>query len=464
MSLHTNTSMLPFTQRYKIGEQLGVGATAVVHRIVHNSTGNTYAAKIISKTKLNPGQICDLEMEISTMKELNHDSIVHLKETKEEGDKVYLVLEEMHGGELFDRICDQGALSEKKAKELFFNLTCAVAYCHRKGVVHRDLKPENILLKSHNSGDEHNVKLADFGIAAHLPKRLVNVSSQEQEEAQPFSRLCGSPEYMAPEVIRADRKKKRGYGPKCDIWSLGVILFILLSGEPPFDAADFTDEDEDEETDEQEGSGGPSASNLPDGIRQLFKVICRGQIEMTGSKWKKISQKAKDLITHMLSIRPSDRPTAHELLCDPWFVGMVVPTSIGAPVLTGKKKKKKTKKKSSKGSKVSSLSFSMSISGSETETDIERMAFLKRREFLLDIGAKFSRATKLHKLLEQGVHHCRALMNCEVGSLWLIDYEQKQMWTEVSEGIDRIVIPLGVGLVGACFKEKKMLNVTDAHR
>ena len=151
-------------------------------------------AKIITKKRMSPSQLGDLENEIAVMRELNHPSIVHLKEAKDEGDKVYLVMEELHGGELFDRIIDLGSFKEKEAKEIFFNIACAVAYIHHKGVVHRDLKPENILLKNHAKGEAHNLVLCDFGVSATLPKRFANQSSQKVDQAQPFSRVCGSPE------------------------------------------------------------------------------------------------------------------------------------------------------------------------------------------------------------------------------------------------------------------------------
>ena len=189
--------MPTFLQRYELQQQLGVGATAEVYQIMHRASKHTYAAKIINKKRMSPSQLGDLENEIAVMRELNHPSIVHLKEAKDEGDKVYLVMEELHGGELFDRIIDLGSFKEKEAKEIFFNVACAVAYIHHKGVVHRDLKPENILLKNHAKGEAHNLVLCDFGVSATLPKRFANQSSQKVDQAQPFSRVCGSPEVRA---------------------------------------------------------------------------------------------------------------------------------------------------------------------------------------------------------------------------------------------------------------------------
>jgi len=189
--------MPSFLHRYELQQQLGVGATAEVYQIMHKASKHTYAAKIINKKRMSPNQLGDLENEIAVMRELNHPSIVHLKESKDEGDKVYLVMEELHGGELFDRIIDLGSFKEKEAKEIFFNIACAVAYIHHKGVVHRDLKPENILLKNHAKGEAHNLVLCDFGVSATLPKRFANQSSQKVEQAQPFSRVCGSPEVRA---------------------------------------------------------------------------------------------------------------------------------------------------------------------------------------------------------------------------------------------------------------------------
>ena len=288
----SNSALLPFRERYDLLEELGSGATAKVYQVQHKISGNTYAAKIINKRKLKSKQISDLHQEINTMRELNHPSIVHLKESIFEDDKIYLVLEEMRGGELFERVIEEGCFREEQAKEIFYNLTCAVAYLHHKGIVHRDLKPENILLKNRKNGDESNLCLCDFGVSALLPKRLINKSSDEQERSQPLSRLCGSPEYMAPEVINADRKLKRGYGPKCDVWSLGVILYVFLCGYPPFEGESNT---------------------------AIFKNILGQKLKFDPKEWSTISEEAKDLITKMLDRNVATRITASEALAHPWF-------------------------------------------------------------------------------------------------------------------------------------------------
>jgi serine/threonine protein kinase len=350
----------------------------------------------------------------------------------------------MHGGELFNRLADDGGFAEKKARELFFNLTGAVAYCHRKGIVHRDLKPENILLKTANKGDEHDIKLADFGIAAHLPKRLIGKSPEVQEKAMPFYRLCGSPEYMAPEVIRANKTLKRGYGPKCDIWSLGVFLYVLLAGEPPFTMAggeDVVEEEEDEDDLEKNDRDGGGDRNLPAQVRRLFRAICTGKFSMEDKCWSRISSSAKNLISKMLSVDVSLRPSARQVLCDKWFKGMIMPAHSG---------------------EIASPSLYPSLSSNTTEEG--RMAFLKRREFLLDIGSRFSRATKLKALLKDGVQRCCQLMHADRGTIFVVDHENQKMWTEVAEGLRGVAIeiPLGAGLVGTCYKSGTVINVEDA--
>jgi serine/threonine protein kinase len=456
----SNSALLPFRERYDLLEELGSGATAKVYQVQHKISGNTYAAKIINKRKLKSKQISDLHQEINTMRELNHPSIVHLKESIFEDDKIYLVLEEMRGGELFERVIEEGCFREEQAKEIFYNLTCAVAYLHHKGIVHRDLKPENILLKNRKNGDESNLCLCDFGVSALLPKRLINKSSDEQERSQPLSRLCGSPEYMAPEVINADRKLKRGYGPKCDVWSLGIILYVLLCGQPPFGADDVS-ESEDDNMEEFH-------CNLPKHIRDLFRVICKGNIDTEVDNWRKLSPVAKKLILQMLSVDPMNRPTARQILCNEWFEGLEMPetlrssSSSSSSSTTCKGKNKKAEKIRGSKSPRPSKALSASYDFYDKSTEEERMLFLGRREFLLDIGDTFSRAKKLHHLLEVGVRHACELMQADRGSIFVVDEKNNVMFTEIAEKLDSVIkIPLGKGLVGTCYNDRSTINVRD---
>ncbi len=184
-------------------------------------------------------------------------------------DYFFIVIELISGGELFDRICEKARYSEREARKVMWLMTSAVAYAHGKGIIHRDLKPENVLLKSKE--DDTSIKLADMGFAKILTR-----------PNQMMSTPCGTPGYVAPEVITTNPQ----YGPKCDIWSLGVIFYILLCGYPP-----FSDEDQ----------------------NALFNQIRAGQFAMDPQEWDVISAPAKDLVRKILVVDPNKRLTAAEV-------------------------------------------------------------------------------------------------------------------------------------------------------
>lgn len=190
-------------------------------------------------------------------------------------DYFFIVLELISGGELFDRICEKAKYTEREARKVMWMLTSALAYAHGKNIVHRDLKPENILLKSKD--DDTSIKLADMGFAKILtrPNQLMTTP-------------CGTPGYVAPEVIGTNPS----YGPKCDVWSLGVIFYILLCGYPP-----FSDDDQ----------------------NALFKMIRSGKYSMDPAEWGVISDSAKDLVRRILVVDPDKRLSAQEILHHPWM-------------------------------------------------------------------------------------------------------------------------------------------------
>jgi len=206
----------------------------------------------------------------------SHENIVYMKEFVENSDKYYIVLEYLTGGELFDRIVDApgGHFTEKDAASIMMQLMGALAYLHGRKIVHRDLKPENFLLAS----DDQNaaIKIADFGFACNV----------EHEHA--LSGLCGSPGYVAPEII----KEKDGYGLAVDMWSMGVILYILLTGIPPFAG------DSDEES---------------------FALTLRGHYDK--EHLEECSGAAKDLVARMLTYNPAKRITADAALKHPFLGG-----------------------------------------------------------------------------------------------------------------------------------------------
>ncbi|KAK8682475.1 hypothetical protein V6N13_054862 [Hibiscus sabdariffa] len=246
-------------EKYEIGEELGRGEFGITYQCVHLETKEIYACKKISKAKLKTDiDVEDVTREVEIMKHLpKHPNLVSFRDAFEDNDAVYLVMELCRGGELFDRIVAKGHYTERAAAKV----------CHRHGVVHRDLKPENFLLA--DESEAAPIKVIDFGLSIFY------------EPGERFSDIVGSPYYMAPEVLR------RNYGKEIDVWSTGVILYILLCGVPPFWA------------DTEEG---------------IAHAIIRGEIDFERDPWPKISEEAKDLVTCMLDPNPYTRMTVQENL------------------------------------------------------------------------------------------------------------------------------------------------------
>eukprot|EP00268_Persea_americana_P044526 TRINITY_DN449_c0_g1_i2.p1 TRINITY_DN449_c0_g1~~TRINITY_DN449_c0_g1_i2.p1 ORF type:complete len:607 (-),score=116.38 TRINITY_DN449_c0_g1_i2:451-2271(-) len=259
---------------YTLGRKLGQGQFGTTYLCTEISTGVDYACKSISKRKLIAKEdVEDVRREIQIMHHLSgHKNIVAIKGAYEDPLYVHIVMELCAGGELFDRIIQRGHYSERKAAELTKIIVGVVEACHSLGVMHRDLKPENFLLV--NKDDDSSLKAIDFGLSVFF------------KPGQVFTDVVGSPYYVAPEVLC------KQYGPEADVWTAGVILYILLSGVPPFWA----------ET--QQG---------------IFDAVLKGVIDFESDPWPFISDSAKDLIKKMLCFRPSDRLTAHEVLCHPWI-------------------------------------------------------------------------------------------------------------------------------------------------
>nr|GMC83500.1 calcium-dependent protein kinase 26 [Ipomoea batatas] len=259
---------------YTLGRKLGQGQFGTTYLCTEISTGVDYACKSISKRKLiSKEDVEDVQREIQIMHHLaGHKNIVTIKGAYEDPLYVHIVMELCSGGELFDRIIQRGHYSERKAAELTKIIVGVVEACHSLGVMHRDLKPENFLLV--NKDDDFSLKAIDFGLSVFF------------KPGQIFTDVVGSPYYVAPEVLL------KHYGPEADVWTAGVILYILLSGVPPFWA----------ET--QQG---------------IFDAVLKGHIDFESDPWPLISDSAKDLIRKMLCMQPSERLTAHEVLCHPWI-------------------------------------------------------------------------------------------------------------------------------------------------
>eukprot|EP00249_Psilotum_nudum_P016127 c25670_g2_i1 orf=524-1846(+) len=257
--------------KYELGRVLGEGTFAKVKLAKNLETGHSVAIKIFDKEKILKDKMAEqIKREISTMKLLKHPNVVQLHEVMASKTKVYFVLEYVTGGELFNKIAYQGKFREDEARKYFQQLINAVDYCHSRGVYHRDLKPENLLLDAH--GD---LKISDFGLSA-LP--------QQFREDGLLHTTCGTPNYVAPEVI-----VDKGYdGAKADLWSCGVILYVLMAGYLPFDDAN---------------------------LMNLYKKIYKA--DFTCPSW--FSSGASRLITKILTPKPKHRITIPQILEDPWF-------------------------------------------------------------------------------------------------------------------------------------------------
>ncbi|KAL0078925.1 checkpoint kinase 2-like protein [Phycomyces blakesleeanus] len=268
-----------FHEDYKIDNTLGKGYFALVSRAVPKKSGVPVAVKIITKSRCvrKPKMLPSIIQEISILMSLEaHPCIMKIEKVYNEPDFIYLVLELVEHGELFDYIT-KSKLDEEKTRFIFWQLFDSINFLHKKGIVHRDLKPENILLANM---DTLHIKLIDFGLA------------KEQQAGEKLVTQCGTPTYVAPEVLK--HSSTRAYGKECDLWSLGVMLYICLSGYPPFD----------------EAVGPPS----------MEEQIVNGIYSFDHSPWENISSEAKKLIRGLLTVDPDNRFTIHQAMNSPWML------------------------------------------------------------------------------------------------------------------------------------------------
>uniref|UniRef100_A0A3P9LF34 Serine/threonine-protein kinase DCLK2 n=1 Tax=Oryzias latipes TaxID=8090 RepID=A0A3P9LF34_ORYLA len=259
-------------EKYKVGKVIGDGNFAVVKECVERATGQEFALKIIDKARCS-GKEHLIENEVAVLRRVRHPSIIQLIEVDETPTQLFLVMELVKGGDLFDAITSSTKYSERDASAMVYNLAGAVKYLHRMNIVHRDIKPENLLVCEYPDGTK-SLKLGDFGLATVVEGPLFTV--------------CGTPTYVAPEIIA-----ETGYGLKVDIWAAGVIAYILLCGFPPF----------------------RSENNVQE---ELFDQILRGKLEFPSPDWDTISLPAKMLISQMLQVNVDARFTAEEVLSHPW--------------------------------------------------------------------------------------------------------------------------------------------------
>lgn len=262
-----------FDTKYKKEEEIGQGAFSIVYKGIRIEDGLTVAIKQVNKKSQSADQLKLLRREIDVMRKLsNHPNVVKLYDVFEDDKSILMVIEYMTGGELYDQIIQRGSFTEADASEIVYQILSALAYIHSNGIGHRDLKPENLLCAT-SKGDV--VKIADFGL-----------SKDSSDGNTAMTTCCGSPSYVAPEVLEGS-----SYDYECDIWSLGVITYVLLSGYLP-----FFGETQDE----------------------LFQKIMSGDYTFNYTCFKGITEEAKDFINKCLVVDPQNRATAAELMKHPW--------------------------------------------------------------------------------------------------------------------------------------------------
>ena len=262
----------PITNFYSMELTLGTGGYGEVRRATHIASNALRAIKSIVISDCGEEEIEKLMKEVSILKLLDHQNILKIYEVYQNKSKIFIVTELCTGGELFDRIKQMSRFSENQAAKYMLQIVSAVMHCHQRGIVHRDLKPENLLFE--NESPDASLKLIDFGTS-----RIINHEKK-------MKKLIGTYYYMAPEVIQGE------YDEKCDVWSLGIILYILLSGLPPFNGR----------TDQEIAS---KIQNSP----LLFQGTC----------WSTISDEAKTLIMKMLKKSPAARTTIEDVFNSPWL-------------------------------------------------------------------------------------------------------------------------------------------------
>jgi len=270
---HTNSSVLRLEEKYELGKVLGKGAFSSVYRSKNKFTDEEVAIKVVQKRDIKPRDLELLEREIKILKKLRHPNIVRLYDLFDGPEKLYIVLELVPGGELFDQLVKNGSYSESDARSLITQVLEGVDYMHKNGVVHRDLKPDNLLCQ-----DATHIKIADFGMSKDVPTMGM------------LKTAVGTPSYIAPEIIQGINQTC--YDSGCDIWSVGVLTYVILSGYTPF------------------------WGNTQD---QLFSRITKAVFDFPSPEWDVVSEQAKDFIKSLLTPDPGDRPSAEASLNHDWI-------------------------------------------------------------------------------------------------------------------------------------------------
>ncbi|XP_065657077.1 calcium/calmodulin-dependent protein kinase type 1D isoform X4 [Hydra vulgaris] len=261
------------SKKYKLSDILGRGGFSIVYHGENIATNEHYAVKSIEKKKLVGPDISNLENEISILKKINHAHIVNLIEVIDNHRFIYIVMELVTGGELFDRIVERGSYTEADASHLVKQILNAVGYLHERSIMHRDIKPENLLY--YDKKENSKIMLTDFGLAK-IEDNVVQKTA------------CGTPGYVAPEVLLL-----KSYGRPVDCWSVGVVTYILLCGYPPFNDVD----------------------------QQGYSQIIEANYEFDEPYWDDISDCGKLFVSGLMELNPQKRLTCSEALSHKWING-----------------------------------------------------------------------------------------------------------------------------------------------
>lgn len=296
------TYFLPFQfrkpqkrERYKIGKEIGRGHFAVVHEAFDTESNEMVAIKVMNKATC-PRELCQRELKIMQElgEEIGHSRLTPIKDVYENEDRLFFVLELFRGGDFYEHVAKNGRMEENEAAVVIRKLIYALDALHRHGIIHRDIKLENILIEDRMDADGRNAfKIADFGFAKHVT------------EQDMFQNPAGTLGYAAPEVL-----ERKEYGPACDIWSAGIVLYTLLAGYPPFPHKPGID---------------TSKMDLDDLLEIELEAIYHGRQKKVWNRqfqrkpWDTISLDAKRLISHMLTVDASKRYTCSQVLEDPWI-------------------------------------------------------------------------------------------------------------------------------------------------
>ena len=262
------------TENYKKLNLIGEGSSSQIYRVRNEITDSIQAMKVISKTDCLMKDKKEILTEISILKKIDHPNILKLFEFYSNNENYSIIIELCSGGELYKEIVERGPFDEKYTSYVMYQIFSAVNYCHKMNIIHRDIKPENIMITNREKNGCLQVKLIDFGTA-----KIFEKGHQE-------NKYVGSSYYMAPEII------KRKYDEKCDLWSIGVIMYILLTGRPPFDG---NDDDE------------------------ILENVKKGVFDKSSYPYPLLSSQSKDLIDKLLQYDPKKRISADQAIEHPWF-------------------------------------------------------------------------------------------------------------------------------------------------